>query len=164
MKYILTSLGDIIEVEKPSEINEYGYTNLAFILDSPNFANLEKIVLDNRPPAGSILKNGYIVQKQETQKNIPLEIVQKRLSFWNEIFIEFLGENTKLNLSSKQVKAHNKKFEPIFSLLSKTAIETALDDLKVLGVDEIFTQERKDKFILKRQNFLTNEKNDYNLS
>jgi len=161
-KYILLAQGEVIEVNEADQKNEFGYTNLDFILQSPNYSNIEKVVLDEKPPIGSIVENGAVVQKKTEAFDLTKQIVQSRLQFFNVLFLDFLAENVALSLTKEQVRRLDIKLESVFKFLSKTGFETGLEDLQKVNTDETFTVERIQNLIQKLQNYLQNEANNYN--
>lgn len=163
-KYILLAQGEVIEVNEADQKNEFGYTNLDFILQSPNYSNIEKVVLDEKPPIGSTIENGAVVQKKTEAFDLTKQIVQSRLQFFNVLFLDFLAENVALSLTKEQVRRLDIKLESVFKFLSKTGFETGLEDLQKVNTDETFTVERKQNLIQKLQNYLKNEANNYNFA
>jgi hypothetical protein len=76
------------------------------------------------------------------------------LDFGGHIIYIFVEDNRVMGITSQQSEAVLQKFRDILAFAQTGAITSINTYLPVIPVDEVFTQERKDKYILMITNYL----------
>lgn len=102
------------------------------------------------------LGDGYTVEFISTHVTASLgERLYMDMDFGNELFITFLEDNRSIQMTPSQSKSTLSKFRDIMDF-SKTGAITAISaSLPSITTDDIFTQDRKDKYTKMITNYLS---------
>ena len=76
-----------------------------------------------------------------------LQIVKENIAKGEAMILDYLADNRRLRLTNEQSLQQLAKFQVIKALLQVGDLSSAKALLSVTEVDEIFTQERKDKYL-----------------
>jgi len=103
---------------------------------------------------------GYTIEEIQTQplpENLKL---QARQDFGKQLLNEYLMDNDALAkergypFTVEETAQQAQKFQLVMGVLPLGSLKQCLDIITVTETDAIFTQERKDKYILELNNFL----------
>lgn len=94
------------------------------------------------------LGTGYVAEfwKAFQQPDI-YQRLQMDMDFCQNLISEFLEDNRNMNITPEQSDAVLMKFKDILSFAQTGAVASLNVHLPLIPVDEIFTQERKDKYM-----------------
>ena len=94
------------------------------------------------------LGTGYVAEfwKAFQQPDI-YQRLQMDMDFCQNLISEFLEDNRNMNITPEQSDAVLMKFKDILSFAQTGAVASLNVHLPLIPIDEIFTQERKDKYI-----------------
>lgn len=76
------------------------------------------------------------------------EDVVKNIEIGKNIALEYLVDNSKIDLTTEQSIQQLQKFQYIKALLEVGALDAAKDLIISTETDEVFTKERKEKYLL----------------
>lgn len=86
-------------------------------------------------------------QQLEDEALAKTEAILNAINKGKAVILEYLKDNREIDLTTEQSLQQLQKFAAIKGLLEVGAIDAAVDLLLLAEVDEIFTQERKDKYL-----------------
>jgi hypothetical protein len=94
------------------------------------------------------LGSGYVAEfwKAFQQPDI-YQKLQMDMDFCQNLISEFLEDNRNMNITPEQSDAVLMKFKDILSFAQTGAVASLNVHLPLIPVDEIFTQERKNKYV-----------------
>ena len=105
----------------------------AFKQANPEWAEIEAVSYEELP--------------QPEQPKDELQIVKENIAKGEAMILDYLADNRRLRLTNEQSIQQLQKFQVIKALLQVGDLSSAKALLSVTEVDEIFTQERKDKYL-----------------
>lgn len=94
--------------------------------------------------------DNYIAQLQASQPPAPIDfkqIVINRIEKGKEVITEYLADNASINLTFDQSLTQLQKFQVVKAFLEVGNLEDSIILIQNTEVDEVFTQERKDKYL-----------------
>lgn len=74
-------------------------------------------------------------------------VVQQRIEKCKSIMLEYLADNSLLNLTPEQNVQQLIKFQSIKAFLEVGNFKNSIALIEAASTDEVFTQERKDKYL-----------------
>jgi len=77
----------------------------------------------------------------------PLQIVKENIAKGEAMILDYLADNRRMRLTNEQSLQQLQKFQVIKALLQVGDLGSAKYLLSVTEVDDVFTQERKDKYL-----------------
>lgn len=106
-----------------------------------------------------ILGDNYIIAEAPAEEQIIPRTAQQKvaddLAFGNSLYFEFLVDNEATPATAEEVGLMFLKFGRAKNALLAGAIVQVRYEVSVLTVDSLFTQERKDKYLLMIDNYLS---------
>jgi hypothetical protein len=137
-------------------MNNYEIKKLptAFIKPFADYAAAEAWAIGYFTDGFTITDLGTVIPPTEAEK------LQARQDFGKELLNEYLMDNDALAkergypFTIEETAQQVQKFQLVMGILPLGSLKQCLDIITITETDSIFTQQRKDKYILSLQNFL----------
>lgn len=101
------------------------------------------------------LGTGYTVEF--VAPYVPPTVAEKLsidMQFCQELITEFVYDNREMNITPEQSESVLMKFRDILAFAQTGAVLSIQTYLPLIPIDEVFTQERKDKYMLQINNYI----------
>lgn len=89
----------------------------------------------------------YIQSISAPSKTDYKQMVQDRIDLGKKIMLEYLADNAEINLTYEQSILQLQKFQVVKAFLEVGNLEDSKVMIENIAPDEVFTQERKDKYL-----------------
>ena len=99
------------------------------------------------PEWAAIAAEMYEEEVQPEPPKDELQIVKENIAKGEAMILDYLADNRRLRLTNEQSIQQLQKFQVIKALLQVGDLSSAKALLFITEVDEVFTQERKDKYL-----------------